>query len=279
MFFVLICKLKEIPYLINCDGAFIDKSSMRDYLKKFFISGATACLANGRHAKNYFLHHGAKENSIFLHHFTSLHEKEICSTTLNHAEKRQLRQELKIEDYSTITMTVGRFIRSKRIDTIIAAWATMPSDWLLVIVGSGELESEYRRQIDQLSLQKNILFTGHLNSELLKNWYLASDLFVLPTASDVWGLVVNEALAAGLPVITTDQCIAGLELIIDGYNGYIVPVGDEVALAEKLQTILLNETTRNELSTNALNSIKNYTIEALAKSHFEVISGVLHPSN
>jgi glycosyltransferase involved in cell wall biosynthesis len=157
---------------------------------------------------------------------------------------------------------------------LISAWASMPSDWLLVIVGSGELESEYVNQINTSTL-KNILLTGHLGSAALAKWYQASDLFALPTESDVWGLVVNEAMAGGLPIITTDKCIAGLELIVDGYNGYILPVGETQVFADRIYELLSDKEKLSILSTNALKAIQNYTYESVATAHMNAMNKVL----
>lgn len=274
MLFLLLCKLKKIPYLVNCDGAFIESHPIKGFIKRFFIKGAAACLANGDHAKNYFLNFGARADDIHGHHFTSLYAKDISASVPSKEEKVRLRGELGWPLYSKIVITVGRFIKSKRIDVLIAAWTRMQPDWLCVIVGSGELEQEYRSQIERLSLA-NILFTGHQTPEALKKMYLASDLFVLPTESDVWGLVVNEAFACGLPAITTDKCIAGLELIQEGYNGNIVPVGDSEQLAGRIQALLTDEGELSKASAHALDSIRDYTYESVAQSHIAVMTGLM----
>ena len=91
---------------------------------------------------------------------------------------------------------------------------------------------------------------------------------MLPTKSDVWGLVINEAMSFGLPVITTDQCVAGLELIRDGINGYIIPVEDNDALIEKTN-LLLQQDYRN-MGAAALEAIRPYTIENMAKIHVDI---------
>ena len=72
----------------------------------------------------------------------------------------------------------------------------------------------------------NVHFIDFKNKDTLKEYYHVADVFVLPTREDIWGLVINEALAYGLPVITTDKCMAGLEMIENGKNGYIIPVND-----------------------------------------------------
>lgn len=273
--FIIMCKINKIPYLINSDGNFINSHLIKDIVKRFLISGAAGCLASGKYAKEYFLFYGAREEDIYFHNFTSLYADDILSEPIDPEKKIRLRNRLQLSRYSKIVITVGRFIRSKRIDVLISAWEHLPSDWLLVIVGEGELEHDYKRQVEDASLA-NVIFTGHLKAEKLKEYYLASDLFVLPTELDVWGLVVNEALSSGLPVITTDKCIAGLELITDGHNGYISSVGDVESLSTKIKDILLDEKKYPLFSTNALNSIKNYTYESVSSSHMYAIKKILH---
>ena len=112
---------------------------------------------------------------------------------------------------------------------------------------------------------------GFLSCEETTKYYQAADIFVLPTRYDVWGLVINEALANGLPVITTQNCIAGKELIKDDKNGYLVSADDEKELYLKINTLLLDEELRKHMCINALNSIKEYTIENMFKVHKNVI--------
>ena len=109
----------------------------------------------------------------------------------------------------------------------------------------------------------------------LKEYYLASDIFVLPTRSDVWGLVINEAMACGLPVITTDRCVAGMDLIKDGENGYVVHVDDVNAFAKKCNLILNDNELKTVMSSNNLEKIRYYTVENMAKIHFDVFNDIL----
>ena len=91
---------------------------------------------------------------------------------------------------------------------------------------------------------------------------------MLPTREDIWGLVVNEAMAFGLPVITTDRCVAGLELVENGVTGYIVPVEDADALAEKMNEALSGNC--EAMGAAALERVRPYTIENMASVHLEI---------
>ena len=92
---------------------------------------------------------------------------------------------------------------------------------------------------------------------------------MLPTREDIWGLVINEAMAYGLPVITTERCVAGLELIENGVNGYVVPVEDAAALAEKINAVLSADL--HQMGEASLEKIRPYTLENMAKTHAEIL--------
>ena len=91
---------------------------------------------------------------------------------------------------------------------------------------------------------------------------------MLPTREDIWGLVINEAMAYGLPVITTDRCVAGLELVEEGRNGYIVPVEDEQVLADKMRAALASD--MEAMGKASLEKIRPYTLENMARVHAEI---------
>ena len=89
--------------------------------------------------------------------------------------------------------------------------------------------------------------------------------FVLPTREDVWGLVVGEAMAKGLPVITTNKCLAGLEMIRDGENGFVVAVENVQELADKILFLYENPQICIEMSKNNIAVMREYTIEEATK--------------
>lgn len=117
----------------------------------------------------------------------------------------------------------------------------------------------------------NIHYMGFKSKEELKEYYQASDIFVLPTRKDIWGLVVNEAMANGLPVITTNKCIAGLELINNGKNGFIVEADNIIQLSNCINEIIDSNERLQSMCVNSINTISNYTIEKMVKCHLQVL--------
>lgn len=169
-----------------------------------------------------------------------------------------------------VVISVGQFIYRKGYDVLIKAWARCPKNAELYIIG-GEPTEEYLRLVQEMHMS-NIHFLKFKSKNVLKEYYKAADLFVLPTREDIWGLVINEAMAAGLPVITTNKCVAGLELVNDGENGYIVPINNSKILSEKINCILSSDELMKKMSANSLRKIHRYTIEQMAKKHIDAIT-------
>ena len=117
----------------------------------------------------------------------------------------------------------------------------------------------------------NVHFVGFQSKDALAEYYRSADLFVFPTREDIWGLVVQEAMAYGLPVVTTDKCVAGLELIEPGLNGYLVPGENVPALGDAVEQALSGDLAG--MGRAALETIRPYTIEAMAKFHGDLLGG------
>ncbi len=266
---VRVCIRKKVPYIINCDGAFIKPHWLKDIVKRYYISHAAGCFASGYHAEKYFLHYGATPEKIHYHHFTSMTEADVESAGICSDDKQKLRSELGLSDIPTV-LTIGQFIPRKGFDLLLQAWKEVPQPAQLVLVGGGDLEETYRQQICQLGLE-NVHIVGFMKKEDVFRYYHASDVFALPTREDIWGLVINEAMACGLPVIGTDRCIAAMELIRSGENGYVVPVESVTPLAEAMTRILQDPALASKMSRNNLEKIRSYTLERIAESHREVI--------
>ena len=166
-------------------------------------------------------------------------------------------------------LAIGQFIHRKGFDILMQAASSVRPDAGIYIVG-GEPTEEYKHLRQELGLT-NVHFLGFQKKEQLAKIYKASDLFVLPTREDIWGLVINEAMAYGLPVVTTDRCVAGLDLVKNGVNGYIVPIEDAETLAEKLNQVLDGD--MEKMGAASLEAIRPYTLENMAKTHWEILEG------
>lgn len=264
-------KVNKIPFVLNIDGGFIKNNEIKiiKRIKTYLISSANAWLSTGKASSSYLEYYGAVKNNIYVYPFTTLYRKDILNISLNQSEKDELRKELGIND-GKVVLAVGQFIHRKGFDVLINAWSNVLQDTSLYFVG-GEPTEEYVELTNSLSLN-NIYFVGFKSKYELQKYYRAADLFVFPTREDIWGLVINEALANGLPVITTEKCVAGLELINDGENGFIVPVENTEVLYKRINETLKNEKILKTMSLNSINTAKKYTVENMAEQTMEILN-------
>ena len=263
---ILYLKAKKIPFYLNCDGGFASNDSLfKKKIKTFFIGSANYYLSTGVGADKYLVYYGAKKERIYHYSFSSLREEDIEATVKTEDEKVSLRKELGITEKNMIVF-VGSFIRRKGIDILLKACKDM-EDTALVLVGGSDL-SGYKEIISE-KLKEHIHPVGFKNKEEIKKYYQAADLMVLPTREDIWGLVINEAMAQGLPVVTTNRCLAGLTLVKNGENGYIVPVEDVKTTKEAIEKVFKGDNA-TEFGRKSLEKIRGYTIEQMAVEHKEI---------
>lgn len=263
------CHLHSIPYYIEVDGGLIrQESKMKYWFKKRLVSSAHRWLSTGKRTTEYLVHYGAREQDVFSYPFTSLEAADLLEEPVTPAEKAALRAALGMKE-QRIVLSIGQFIPRKGFDVLLKAAKELPQDVGVYLVG-GQPTEEYLQLRENLGLH-NVHFCGFQKKETLTLYYKAADVFVLPTREDIWGLVVNEAMAFGLPVVTTDRCVAGLELVEEGVNGYLVPVDDEQALAGAMNRVLSGDAGR--MGAAALETAGKYTIENMAKAHVDIFEG------
>ena len=239
----------QIPFGLMIDGMLPREDNLlKKKLKRHLIDGASFWLSSGALTSLQLLKYGAKQDRIFRYPFTSIHEKDIASAPY---DKRAFKQKIGCKSDAMI-LYVGQFITRKGIDVLLKAHSMLSDSAELRVVGGENYpqEQEY----------KNVVFEGFKTKEELADYYAAADLFVLPTREDIWGLVVNEAFAFGLPVITSDNCGAGVEMITQGVNGYIFPNEDAEALSEAITKALSLNSFVASTKTAA-----SYTLEKMAE--------------
>lgn len=263
-------KAKSKPYVINSDGGFVsEENALKKYVKKRLISGANWWLSTGNKTSQYLEYYGARKNYIYTYPFSSIHKKDIVYRT--DEEKTAMKHKLGIAS-DNVVLSVGQFIHRKGYDILLKAAAQMDKTIKWIVIG-GQPTQEYKELMETYKIN-NVEFMDFMEPRELYEYFIAADLFVLPTREDIWGLVVNEAVAFGLPVVTTDRCIAGNEIIQDGVNGVIVKAnsvedfkaGVEYALSSKFK----NEFNRSDAISIAL----KYTIENMAKTHADIFSRI-----
>lgn len=264
-------KAKKIPYWIEGDGGFAGADNiLKKRIKSHFISGAKGYFSTSEMHDQYYRNYASDRANIVRYPFSSISEKDIFAAPASDEEKRRLRERLGMKE-EKIIISVGQMIHRKGFDILFEAIKKIPSDIGVYIIG-GKPSEEYLLFMEG-DKANNLHIVDFKVKEELNLYYRAADLFVLPTREDVWGLVINEAMAAGLPVITTYKCGAGLELVKDGVNGYLVSVEDSDMLANRIEVILSDLKLQCEMSKSSLEIIHSYTIENMADVHGRILFG------
>lgn len=230
-------------------------------LKRRFIEWSDGFVVPGRSSADYLKTFGVADHMIFHapnavdnEFFTNVSKQKHFSNQTVHLPPR-------------FFLYVGRLIREKGVFDLLAAYGKLPrgvrEDFGLVFAGNGtcrpELE-ELARRIDSGA----IVFTGFLEKEELANIYAHGAALVFPTHSDPWGLVVNEAMACGLPIIATSVAGCVANLVEDGWNGVVIPPANPDALAGAMQSLVSDEL-RATMSANSWRRSHDYSPEICAR--------------
>lgn len=173
-----------------------------------------------------------------------------------------VRMRFGVDDERPVIAFAAKFVANKRPLDLLRAFEAMPTRdrCALVMAGSGPLLDSCRDWVRRRGLG-NVSFPGFLNQGEIGALYAAADCFVLPSAHETWGLVVNEAMNFGLPIVTTDAVGAAEDLVTDGDNGFCYPVGDVDALAARLDAIVATDGVSARMGARSLARIRDYSIE------------------
>ncbi len=274
-YFIELLHLKKIPFLFNADGGFVDKNDtfITKSLKTFFISKASYYLSSGKETNKYLTAYGADENKIFIYPFSSLNKEDILDKPISYENKLILRKQ-KGYDYKRVFISVGNFIERKGYDLFFNAIKDNNFiDTCFLIIGGGPLFEEYKKTIEDYNL-KHIFLINFLDKKEIFEYLKMADVFFLPSREDVWGLVINEAMSQGLPIISSDNVIASKELLDKKYLYNPNDLNKQYALINEFIN-KTNDELENIGQAN-LNNIKDYTIENMANRHLEIFNEVLN---
>jgi glycosyltransferase involved in cell wall biosynthesis len=197
-----------------------------------------------RYAKSWGV---PKQNLFFSNH---------CSLDYSRVKFRNLRKELNVGD-NLVILYVGRIAESKGLDVLIRAYSRIErrrKNTHLILCGDGYFRPFCEDLVQKLQLE-HVLFMGDVLGDSIASYYRMADVFVLPSCirpfGDGWGLVINEAMSLGLPIVTTDAVGAAEDLVKNGINGYVVKNGDAIELYTALSRILDDDELRNKMAKNS----------------------------
>ncbi|HBO16900.1 MAG: Glycosyl transferase group 1 [Candidatus Moranbacteria bacterium GW2011_GWE2_35_2-] len=227
-------------------------------LVKYIVKRSHKFLSYGTRSKEYLISLGAPEKNVEIFYNTidvDFFQEKIRSFTDN--QKNELRKKIGIKTTKTILFS-GRLIEMKGIFEMIVAfkeYLKKDSNTSLILMGTGPDEEKLKEIIKKDNI-KNVFFAGFVQYKELYKYYGISDLLLFPSRQDIWGQVVNEAIACGLPVITTEKVGASADLIENGKNGYIIRENCAECISESIDNVFKKNINKTNNSTQILEKIR-----------------------
>jgi glycosyltransferase involved in cell wall biosynthesis len=236
-----------------------------ELLKSYFLRHCDRFVVPGKSSSNYLQSLGCgpasittAPNAVDNHWFAARAEQ-------TRAHAMQFREKVNLP--SRFILFTGRLVPEKGPFDLLDAYAKLESSLRsevgLVFAGDGVSRQALTETAKRIS-PGTVVFPGFAQRDDLAGLYALADVLVLPTHSDPWGLVVNEAMACGLPIIVTDVAGCSADLVENGWSGYVVPAQDSTKLSFAMNSMLTNSGLRQQMGTHSLERIRNYSPEACA---------------
>lgn len=264
-------KKKFCVFSPNHDNENRSFSLFREKVKTLVYGASIGALATGVNQKEYVCRYLKDQEQIHIigNPAPGLSGLENLKS---YPGRDSIREELKWSN-DFVLLYVGRFSQEKGLCTLLNSLEDLHARRCkikTVFVGMGPCEDDLKARADQRNL--NVEFTEFLEGEELTKRYIAADSFILPSLSEAWGLVVNEAMEAGLPVVASNKVGAQQTLVHHGKNGIVFPAGDSRRLTSGLINLYENSKMRESMSRASLDMIHKYTIHQWVGN----VTGVIH---
>lgn len=175
--------------------------------------------------------------------------------------------DMDIEDKYIIS--IGRLVARKGFEFLINTVNEI-KDVKLIILGEGPERENLQRQIKNLQLEDRIILVGNVNDEKKFQYLSNSDLYVLSSVHEGFGIVLQEAMQVGLPIVATNNG-GQVDFIEEGINGYLVSYGDIENMKDRIHRIIYNRELSDKIKNNNLSSIKQYESLSIAKKYINEI--------
>lgn len=267
------CMLLRRKRAVCVDSTAYDrsKSRLKEAAKRFFFRRCDGFFCYGIRSKEYVVSYGIEERKIFVGCQAAALPHGYSSAAIRSHYQTGPRNSATAPRF----LYVGRLSKEKGLFDLLDAFRGVQRqlpDARLDIVGSGPIENEIKNQANQAGIAKAVEFLGSKSPEEIGQLLLRSAALILPSHSEPWGLVVNEALSYGCPVVVSDICGCVPELVQKDRTGYTYPVGNVPALSAAMIAVAELSKERLLVADNCIDLIEQYSVERAAG---EILSGCI----
>ncbi|MDB5191415.1 MAG: glycosyltransferase [Segetibacter sp.] len=257
---------KKIPVLFRGDSTLLNdnfgiKRLIRRVFLKWVYSKVDYAFYVGKNNKAYYQQLGLNDRQLIFAPHAIDNKRFSSNISKNISEAFELRRKLLIGDDEIVFLYAGKLEEVKNVEILLQAFVEINiSNAHLIIVGNGILESKLKEEFSKI---KNLHFIGFQNQSNMPVIYNIGDVFVLPSKSETWGLVVNEAMACKKAVLISDKCGSAIDLVENGKNGFIFKSENLKDLKEKLLTLTYHKDGLKEMGNISFNTIQNYSYDTI----------------
>lgn len=260
----------------------LDRSRSKALLRRPVMGALYGRLAGamaiGSANREFYRAMGVAERRIFSMPYTVDNARFAEACRLHEGERAAIRASFGVYDEAPIVLYAAKFQARKRPGDLIQAAARLAGNeaqFHLVMVGSGELESALKSQAAALGLG-NVHFPGFVNQGALPGVYAACDVFVLPSENEPWGLAVNEAMCAGLPIVASREIGCVPDLVDDGRNGLTFDAGNIEELAAALKKLIANPELRRSMGNESRAIIAGWSYAECREGLLQALESIGH---
>ena len=280
---VFSCVARRIPFLFMTDAnAQLEPlrskwkiRAKRLVLGNFLFRLASGFLYGGTANQQLYQYYGVPEDKLIPFAYSWGYESYLEISENLKSQRPHLMEEMGIPENSFVILFVGRLSNGKGLSNLMEAFdhAQIPNKALL-LVGDGELKGELEEYVAENNLD-SVYFAGFQQRDNIPKFYAISDVLVLPSHRETWGIVVSEAMCFRLPLIVSDQVGAGPDMVEEGRNGYVIPAADSKALTHCLETLaVLPEEERSTMGLRSRQIISEWTNRNLLQSLADYLDGL-----
>jgi glycosyltransferase involved in cell wall biosynthesis len=245
----------------------------KNALKRFVFKQIDFFVAIGKLNHEFYSRNGVAANKILFSPFSVENIFFALDIPTRAKLRKEMRLELGIRDDEFVVLSASKLIHRKRVSDVIESCANLQAQGVevcLLVVGSGDEEAILRKQAE--SSGARVVFVGFKNQTEIRDFYAISDIFVLASELEPWGLAVNEAMASGLPCVVSDQVGAAPDLIEGKGTGVVYPCADIPRLGDALKKFALDRDFLSSCSSRATQVISEWDNSVCAKGFGAAIS-------
>ncbi|MFC5408942.1 glycosyltransferase family 4 protein [Larkinella bovis] len=273
---MLLAKLSGIRVIIQTESSPVDqvRSGLKEWVKRRIVALADGFFCFGSPQADYLLQLGVRPDRILVKNNAVVDNAHLRNTYNRSLPSRSVNQEtLGIKPLNFIY--VGRLATEKNLPMLIDSFAQArrqqpaATEWGLLLLGDGPQKAVLQDQIDRLGLQSSVKILPTQPWYRVPETLALADVLVLPSLSEPWGLVVNEAMACGLPVVVSNRCGCAADLVQNGQNGFTFDPLRPDELTSHLHTFMANQVNRVAMGLRSEQIIARFDPPTVGKEMME----------